>query len=42
MSRAAFDRLLRVEPHPAGERPYVRGDREAVAALLALIDRARA
>jgi hypothetical protein len=30
MSRAAFDRLLRGEPAPVGERPTVRGDREAV------------
>jgi hypothetical protein len=30
MSRTAFDRLLRGEPVPAGERPTVRGDREAV------------
>ena len=41
MSRPAFDRLLCEEPHPAGDRPSVRGDREAVAALLALITRAR-
>ncbi|MEA2279613.1 MAG: hypothetical protein QOK21_220 [Solirubrobacteraceae bacterium] len=41
MSRAAFDRLLRDEPHVAGDRPWIRGDREAVAALLALADRAR-
>ena len=41
MSRAAFDRLLREEPHVAGDRPSIRGDREAVAALLALADRAR-
>jgi hypothetical protein len=40
-SRAAFDRLLRDEPHPSGDRPAIRGDRDAVAALLALIDRAR-
>ncbi len=33
MSRAAFDRLLREEPHVAGDRPSIRGDREAVAAL---------
>jgi hypothetical protein len=41
MSRSAFDRLLREEPHVAGDRPSIRGDREAVAALLALADRAR-
>jgi hypothetical protein len=41
MSRAAFDRLLRDEPHVAGDRPSIRGDRDAVAALLALADRAR-
>ncbi|MEA2291789.1 MAG: hypothetical protein QOF17_809 [Solirubrobacteraceae bacterium] len=40
-SRAAFDRLLRDEPHPSGDRPAIRGDRDAVAALLTLIDRAR-
>jgi hypothetical protein len=40
-TRAAFDRLLREEPHPRGDRPSIRGDRDAVAALLALIDRAR-
>jgi hypothetical protein len=41
MSPAAFDRLLRDEPHPHGDRPAIRGDRAAVAALLALADRAR-
>jgi hypothetical protein len=30
MSRAAFDRLLRGDAMPAGERPAVRGDRQAV------------
>jgi hypothetical protein len=40
-TRAAFDRLLRQEPHPPGDRPWIRGDRAAIAALLALIDRAR-
>jgi hypothetical protein len=40
-SRAAFDRLVRDEPHPRGDRPAIRGDRDAVAALLALIDRTR-
>ena len=33
MSRATFDRLLRGEEVPRGERPVVRGDREAVAVL---------
>ncbi len=33
MSRATFDRLLRGEDVPRGERPVVRGDREAVAVL---------
>jgi hypothetical protein len=41
MSRPAFDRLLREEPHPKGDRPAIRGDRDAVAALLGLIERAR-
>jgi hypothetical protein len=41
MSRSAFERLLRGEPYESGDRPAVRGDREAVAALLALADRAR-
>ena len=41
MTRAAFARLLRDEPYEAPERPTVRGDREAVAALLGLADRAR-
>jgi hypothetical protein len=41
MSRAAFDRMLRGEPHPPGERPAVRGDRVAVGALLELVMRVR-
>jgi hypothetical protein len=41
MSRAAFDRLLREEPHPGDDRPSIRGDHTAVAALLALVTRAR-
>jgi hypothetical protein len=35
MSRAVFDRLVRGEPINAGERPVVRGDREAVAHMTA-------
>ena len=41
MTRAAFERLLRDEPHDPGERPLVRGDRAAVAILKAWTDRAR-
>ena len=41
MSRAAFDRLLRDERPMVGDRPVVRGDREAVAALKRWTDRAR-
>jgi hypothetical protein len=37
MSRSAFERLLRDEPYEPGDRPTVRGDREAVAALLSLV-----
>jgi hypothetical protein len=33
MSRETFDRLLRREPVPSGERPVVRGDHAAVAAM---------
>jgi hypothetical protein len=33
MSRPVFDRLLRAEPVPSGERPMVRGDRDAVAVM---------
>ena len=42
MTRAAFDRLLRGDPAAEGERPIVRGDRAAVAALKRWTDRARA
>jgi hypothetical protein len=42
MSRATFDRLLRGEPAPNGERPQVRGDRAAVATLKAWTDTAQA
>ena len=41
MSRPAFDRLLRGEPVPRGERPSVRGDREAVELLRAWTLRAQ-
>ena len=41
MTRAAFDRLLRGEPPAHGDRPMVRGDREAVAALKRWTDLAR-
>ena len=41
MSRAAFERLLKDEPQPPGDRPRIRGDREAVAALKRWIDLAR-
>jgi hypothetical protein len=41
MSRAAFDRLLRGDAHPPGDRPAVRGDRAAVGALLELVLRVR-
>ena len=41
MSRAAFQHLLRGEPAPSGERPVIRGDRAAVAALKAWTDRAQ-
>ena len=41
MSRAAFERLLKDEPQPPGDRPRIRGDREAVAALKRWTDLAR-
>jgi hypothetical protein len=37
----AFSHLLRGEPAPPGQRPVVRGDRQAVAQLKAWIDRAQ-
>ena len=42
MSRDVFDRLLRGEPVASGERPVVRGDREAVAHMTAWTRRAQA
>ena len=39
MSRQVFDTLLREEPVPSGRRPVVRGDRDAVAAMLAWTQR---
>jgi len=41
MTRAAFDRLLRDERPALADRPVVRGDREAVAALKRWTDLAR-
>ena len=41
MSRAAFDRFLRGEPAAAGDRPLIRGDHTAVAALKRWTDLAR-
>ena len=41
MTRAAFAHLLKGEPAPSGERPVIRGDRAAVAALKAWTDRAQ-
>ena len=41
MSRAAFDRLLRGEPAPDGDRPLIRGDHAAVATLKRWTDLAR-
>lgn len=38
-TRGAFDALLRREPSPPGDRPRVRGDRDAVAQLKAWTDR---
>jgi hypothetical protein len=39
LSREAFACLLRGEAVPAGSRPAVRGDRDAVAVLRAWLDR---
>ena len=41
MTRDVFDRLLRGEPVPHGQRPTVRGDRDAVALMQAWTERAR-
>ena len=41
MTRAAFDRLLRDERPALGDRPVIRGDRAAVAALKRWTDLAR-
>ena len=41
MSRAAFERMLRDEPPARGDRPQIRGDRAAVAALKRWTDLAR-
>ena len=41
MTRDVFDRLLRGEPVASGERPIVRGDREAVAHMTAWTRRAQ-
>jgi hypothetical protein len=41
VSAEGFQRLVRDEPAPAGERPMVRGDRVAVAVLKGWMDRAR-
>jgi len=41
MSRAAFERMLRDEPPAPGDRPQIRGDRAAVAALKGWTDLAR-
>ena len=41
MSRAAFDRLLRAETVPSGDRPMVRGDRDAVALMRSWTQRAQ-
>jgi hypothetical protein len=41
MTRDVFDRLLRGEPVPHGQRPTVRGDRGAVALMQAWTERAR-
>jgi hypothetical protein len=41
MSRATFDLLLKEEPVPSGQRPAIRGDRDAVNALYGWIEKAR-
>jgi hypothetical protein len=41
MSRPVFDRLLRAEPVASGERPKVRGDRDAVALMRSWTQRAQ-
>lgn len=41
MTRDAFDRLLRGEPVPRGQRPAVRGDHLAVALMKSWTDRAQ-
>jgi hypothetical protein len=41
MTRKTFDCLLKGDPVPTGERPTVRGDRDAVALMLAWTERAR-
>jgi hypothetical protein len=41
MTRGTFDRLLRGEPVPRGERPAVRGDRAVVAKMKTWTDRAQ-
>ena len=41
MTREAFGHLLRGEPVPPGHRPFIRGDRAAVALLKSWLDRAQ-
>jgi hypothetical protein len=41
MTREAFGQLLRGEPVPPGHRPFIRGDRAAVALLKSWLDRAQ-
>jgi hypothetical protein len=41
MTREAFGHLLRGEPVPPGHRPFIRGDRSAVALLKGWLDRAQ-
>ena len=41
MTAEGFGHLVRGEPTPRGQRPVVRGDREAVAMLKTWIDRAQ-
>ncbi len=38
LTREAFGHLLRAEPVPAGQRPWIRGDRAAVALLKGWLD----